>query len=406
MPQLTLIRLLFVAAFMSLGLLGCADVSPTNPFDPTTPSAQQAKGSVRGRVELPRGNEVARLGAGSAELLDANNASAVFAQVALTADAPPAGDAADAGAAGGPSGAFLFEGVPAGRYRVRVSVPSFSVPSADADVGIGAQIDVGTLYATLVGNSVVEGVITLDPPRPEGAAGVTIEVVGTPLTTQTNSAGAYRLAVGAGTLDLRVTGPPGYVPDSIVGVRVDEGQSVTAPPLTLRGQPAQVRGLVRVETLDPALLSQVTLTLRSLDAPDAVFDPATPTALVDAPTRGSYGFGGLAPGAYAVEASLEGFVSAQTVVNLRLGDDVTAPELALTPNLQAGAFLEGVALLDPEPAEGSAGVLVELVDGFATAQTNSAGAYRLPVPPRAGLALRFTGPAGRSCSAVSSRSTC
>jgi len=172
-----LFRVLFVSMLVGLGVMGCADVNPTNPFDPTTPSAQQAKGSVRGRVELPRGNALTLLSDGSAELLDANDASAVFAQVALTADAPPADGAGDAGAISGPGGAFVFESVPAGRYRVRVRVPTFSVPTAEADVGIGAQVDVGTLYATLNGNSVIEGVITLDPPRPEGAAGVTIEVV-------------------------------------------------------------------------------------------------------------------------------------------------------------------------------------------------------------------------------------
>jgi hypothetical protein len=207
--------------------------------------------------------------------------------VALTADAPSADGAGDAGAISGPGGAFVFESVPAGRYRVRVRVPTFSVPAAEADVGIGAQVDVGTLYATLNGNSVIEGVITLDPPRPEGAAGVTIEVVNTPLTTQTNSAGAYRLAVGAGTHDLRVTGPSGYRPDSIIGVRVDEGQTVSAPALTLRGQPARVRGLVRVETLDPALLSQVSLSLQSLDNPEVAFESPPPATLVDEPTRGT-----------------------------------------------------------------------------------------------------------------------
>ena len=33
----------------------CAEVAPTNPFDPDTPSAQQEKGNVFGYLQLPAG---------------------------------------------------------------------------------------------------------------------------------------------------------------------------------------------------------------------------------------------------------------------------------------------------------------------------------------------------------------
>ena len=45
------ILVLFGSAFILLST-ACMDVAPTNPYDPSTPAAQQAKGSVKGSVLL------------------------------------------------------------------------------------------------------------------------------------------------------------------------------------------------------------------------------------------------------------------------------------------------------------------------------------------------------------------
>ena len=45
-----------LAAFIN-ALAGCAEVPATNPYDPTTPVAQQAKATIKGLITLPEGDE-------------------------------------------------------------------------------------------------------------------------------------------------------------------------------------------------------------------------------------------------------------------------------------------------------------------------------------------------------------
>ena len=51
--------LLFILLFMMF--TACTELSPTNPYDPRTPSSQQIKGNVKGTVRLAEGEQDIRI---------------------------------------------------------------------------------------------------------------------------------------------------------------------------------------------------------------------------------------------------------------------------------------------------------------------------------------------------------
>ena len=81
----------------ALLLAACGEIAATNPYDPTTPAAQRAPASVRGRVALPAGF-----------------ASTHLATVRLALR----GDAGDFTASPDAEGAFVFSEVPAAEWRL------------------------------------------------------------------------------------------------------------------------------------------------------------------------------------------------------------------------------------------------------------------------------------------------
>ena len=100
-------------------LLGCAEISATNPYDPNTPTAQQSTSVVRGVVWLPSAVTLAGIpGDAAVELVPFDSAEAV-ASVALVLEALPEPEDAP-GCEGGQRLRFdfLFEDVAAGTWAV------------------------------------------------------------------------------------------------------------------------------------------------------------------------------------------------------------------------------------------------------------------------------------------------
>ena len=65
---------------VTLLMSACAEVAPTNPFDPATPAAQQEKGNVFGYLQMPDG-------------FDANQFEQVNVALTPTDFCPPGGNA-------------------------------------------------------------------------------------------------------------------------------------------------------------------------------------------------------------------------------------------------------------------------------------------------------------------------
>lgn len=375
--------ILFVLGLTAL-LGACTNVDPSNPWDPSTPAAQQAKGRVRGAVALPPGYSPERLAGAGVDLFTASDAVRPIQQAALAAPAEDAG-ATDAGVGAAVVAPFTFEGLTAGSYVVRPHIEGFEVPSADFALDIGGQADVGTLQAGVSGTSALEGLATLDPAPPEGHAGITVEVANSPVTALTNSAGAYRLGVGAGTYTLQFTAP-GYEAASVPDQRVEAGQILAVPAVVLHGQPGGIDGLVRLDPLfgTPALLGMVSIRVRALgegaDAPEAEIAAQTPTPLVDDPLRGGFAFDDLAPGNYIVDAALMGFAAVSRPATVRLGERANVGDLVLTTDVEGqGATLTGYVRLSCPGECDHGGIRVEAVDKAFVTFTNSAGEFRLQV---------------------------
>ena len=238
-------RLAPLLALVALFSVSCAEVAPTNPFDPSTPAAQQAKATVHGFVALPPGYPPGWFGGAGIDLVGLGDASASGQMGALAPGPVVAGEVSSA--------PFTFEGVPVGRYTLRARIEGFTVAELPLDVGIAEDVDVGTLRATLSGTSAIEGIATFEPAPPDGHSGIVVEISGSPGTTQTNSTGAYRLILGAGTYTVTFTAT-GYDRVQLADQRVDEGQVLIAPPVALKAKPATVTGRVLRTAADGALV--------------------------------------------------------------------------------------------------------------------------------------------------------
>ncbi len=122
-------RALAAVALVLLNL-GCGEVSATNPFDPGSPATVQAEGRVEGRVVLPEGFD--------ADLVQE-------AEILLVRFSAPAEVAYRTNA--GAEGEFSIRVQPS-TYVVRVQLAGFVTDSIEAEVEIGAVLDLGELSPT------------------------------------------------------------------------------------------------------------------------------------------------------------------------------------------------------------------------------------------------------------------
>ena len=120
-------HLLLASLFLGF-LVGCNDVPPSNPFDPITPSAQQAKGAVTGIVHLQRFSNAIRLQSVVLELVNLQNGSERSYQES------PNG-----------SGDFEFSDIPAGNYLLQASAVGFMSNQATVNIPIGLSVNVGVI---------------------------------------------------------------------------------------------------------------------------------------------------------------------------------------------------------------------------------------------------------------------
>lgn len=358
---------------LGLGLLvACADVAPTNPYDPATPIAQQQKGQVVGTLRLPPGFGVDRLADAVVSLSAASSpaASAYDSPVEVIED--PAG------------GRFTFGDIDPGAYRLTVGVRGLSADPIILEVGIGARVDVGEVGLLADQSASVEGVALRGGDAVVSHGGILVEALGTPYTALTTAEGRFSVSLTPGTYTFRFS-VAGHAPRERAGVEVRAGATTTLPdPVILLGAPGRIRGQVAL----PAGFDRD----RMRDVEVALFAPAQDEpAQVQAPgPQGTFVLADLTPGAWRVEVRLAGFTAPSRVAEVGPGGDVDVGLITLEQATQA--WISGVARLAGRGDDVHGGIAIEAVGTPFNGATNSDGSFRLEVTPGAhSVRVRFPG---------------
>ncbi|MSP74257.1 MAG: carboxypeptidase regulatory-like domain-containing protein, partial [Myxococcales bacterium] len=209
-----------LALLSLLWLTGCAEVPATNPYDPTTPTDQQAGGRITGRVVVPEGYDLARLSELTVTLRDLSLGGADgAASENLTPDLE-----------GDDAGHFVFDPVRPGSDLIRVSATGLEGDPLTVVVTPGSDIGLGDLRlrAPAAGGERrgrLSGVVLRGGASDETHDGITVRVEGAPYITLTSSSGAFTLEVPEG-LDRVVAQASAYSPLSLGENRVIAGGSL------------------------------------------------------------------------------------------------------------------------------------------------------------------------------------
>lgn len=277
-----------------------------------------------------------------------------------------------------PEGRILFEGLPAGSYRIFLRLPGFVEGQASAVVPLGERVSFGhvTLQpaasdTALVGEAQLQGA--------DNHGGITVSTDGLPYQASTTPEGRYRLAVPArpdGSYRLTFQ-KAGYGNGHAVVSPVPAGEVTVAETPILVGQPGRISGLVELDDrfADPGLMPRVSIRLERLE--DGVRQRVAQT-VPDA--DGVFVFDALDPATYYLFAVLEGFVDARAVLPLAVGEDVMAPVLYLTPDAasQAATIVGRVEREGRGPGE-HGGIRVEAALSGYVALTSADGDFELNV---------------------------
>ena len=358
---------LAVCGWILLVAAACNDISATNPYDPLTPTDQQAVATVSGTLALPEGFDNALLEGTLAELHDLAHAENL-----LRAPADQAG-------------AFTFDRVPAGTYDFRVPLDGFRLAQPVlVTVAFGDTAALGTLTLAVDNRADQQGTLQ-GVARREGVAagengGIAVRFVGRPWSAVTEAEGNFEASLPAGLYDLSFESP-GYGPKSVGDVRIEPGRvTVLADAFILEAQPGSIQGVVELSEFGDAERTRAIEVRLSRDGTE--LDHVSPDG------DGAYVFRGLGAGTYTLTASREGYRPAQTVVSLSVGAASGAPPMLLDL-LDATGTLSGVARLAFAAADANAGTLVEVLGRPWRMSTGPDGAFVFVLPPDR-YTLRFS----------------
>lgn len=285
----------------------------------------------------------------------------------------------------GPDGAFLVDAVPLGTWALQATSRGFASPPQVLTITPGVALTAAALRLEPVVDAQLAGRATLAGADTHG--GVEVIAVGTPHATTTGPDGAWALDVPAGVHTLRFA-HPGYEA-ATAEIEVDADARAEAEPVALAGLPGRIRGTVSApDGFDDRARLAATV-VRLLDPAGDEVTRASP----DAATL-EFVMPDVAPGAYALRASLAGLDDRELpLIRVAPGETLNVGDLQLAAVDVAdpdGISLVGEARLDPAPAAGHGGVLVQVVGTPYRTQTDEVGAYLLRVPPReAEYRLRF-----------------
>ncbi len=229
-------RLLAAGIFLAAASACTTEVAHTNPFDPGTPAAQQAKGVVKGvmdRTSNPAGGE-------KVTLTDSSGLS----QPSVTPDS---------------SGVFSFANLDPGTYSLQIEAQGFFPYSRpNIEIGPGTVYDLGTVTPTRLPSSAANGTVSGQVLLQNGtaAAGAKLQVFlertgQAALFVQESlcdSQGRFEVSLAPGTYTLVAT-YPNYFDRAVSGILIESGKASSAGELHLQLQvnPAVVKGKVLVD---------------------------------------------------------------------------------------------------------------------------------------------------------------
>lgn len=367
-----------LAAALALlcALLACGEISPTNPYDPSTPESQQETGSISGGLRLLDPDQPdavfdpARFQEARIRLLEVGERNTVIGEVVPS---PPA--SADAPAT------FAFEQVEPGDYLVEAHVQGFLDATRPVRLEIGVQYQLGDLTLTALNTpesvAYVEGAAHRADAPAAGHGGIRVQVQGTPWQAETEDSGAYRVAVAPGLYTVTFASA-GYGTETRSDVRVVAGETVTLDEVVLQSRPGDIVGQVVLTLPDAehmfseAQVLAVALTLVDLDREGVAPRVTNPTA------DGRFGFDDVPAGHYALSADATGFIGTQATADVVAGEVRNVGALHLEARIDARLF--GVARRRCPTAEcNHGGILVETVGRPFVTVTGSDGSYLLSV---------------------------
>ncbi len=334
-------------------LVACSSEVPVgNPYDPATPSAQQARSQLLVQAEIP-GADPALWARGRVDVLSEGEV--------LASETPESGRA-------------LFE-VAAGRYSVLVVVPGYRDARREIAVGGGDHVELPPITMRPAPPVGIEGIA-----RRQGArdhADIRVRTLPTAFSALTGPEGRFRLEAPAGTYDL-IFSADGYATTTLTGVEVAGEDPTRLNPVELGGAAGRVHGQLAVPSdFSRAVLSEASIHL----GPDCEAEAQSARPDGD----GAFVFAAVGPGEHCLSVELDGFMGATRVLELGPGEVAGVGLIILQPAARS-VLVEGEARTEG----GAASIRVD-VEGAAFSTLASEGRYRLELPPRVqGYTLRFS----------------
>lgn len=358
-----------IIALLCVLFLACSDVPATNPYDPSTPAAQQARGTLRAALLPPEGFAVPQGGQARIVRQDAPEDTRTVDLIRAEAD-------------GRVRLTLEIADLPAGPYLLSAAVATLAPLEARPFVmPRGADLDLGEIALAAPADPAAFGEVAgvvLRQGAPAGRHGGTVvRTEGAPWTAVSADDGAFHLAAPTGSYRVLFSAS-GYGGAALDTVGVLAGETTTvAEPVVLVAQPGTIAGAVLLPPGDdtPERYGEVTLALTP--AGEAGGEPAPS---IPATAEGTFAFTPVAPGAWQVTAVLEGFTAARERVEVAPGDTAVVGPLVLTRSAE-GAVVTGRAVLAGAAEGAHGGTLVEVVETADATVTNGDGDFTLRTLP-------------------------
>ena len=294
-------------------------------------------------------------------------------------------------------GAYLFDEIAAGAYRVEATLPGFVQRAVDVEVNVGATSSAVHIHLPpAIEEVLISGQVQRN--GAEGQSGVSVSLTDADAEVTTNETGRFAIRVRARTqpdYTLQIAAR-GYTSQTVVVPAPTAEQIETAgdipisliveEPIVLLGLPGTIRGRVSLATgfEDPVLLSQTSLRLLAFGAEE-------PTDQVNPDPEGFFVLGNVPPGPYIVEYALAGFLPLSTSLSLEPGGEALLEPQVMSPDLASTqAYIQGIARRQCEGICDHGGIRVEATNTTFVTLTNSEGQYRLEVVNRQNFTLRFS----------------
>ena len=350
-------RCLWVWVCLLVLCVGCdSTVDPDNPYDPDTPAAQQAKGTITGRLVAPEGasqDQVAQMRL-SLTLLDSNTL-----QETITVDE---------------SGSFVFTDIPAGDWQLEGQGGSLYLPRTYFTLPVGEGLALGLLQTALRPTTgALSGVARLAWGGDGGHGDILVAVRGGVAQTRTLADGSFILPVPEGRHDIEFSHPD-YTTEVVPQVKV-EGETALESPVVLQGEPIRMVGRVQLDGLESA---ERTATI----GVELLRGEARRQLTVDG--TGRFADDDLSPGVYTLVASRAGYRSVERSFQVAPGGYEDVGTLVLQHSSGTGDAVPFFGRVLSVGAASQAGVEVvvrlagsELIVGEAV--TDASGDFRVPV---------------------------